>query len=444
MEKPMVAELLIAPESPRLAPPQFIARAALRHMAAKARPHMKGSIIVEIDGAKPERILDTSSNQPLNGDKPGHMVIHNPSAMLTSAMWSGSVGLGESYMRGEWSAPGGPDALIITLTEALNDYNRFRLINNGSIFYRSILDRITRAKFSFNAASDADAISFHYDEDHIGSWLDDGARMYSSALFLKHCPPGQDFGVPADPIKGDTIELAQDRKNARICNILDIQPGHAVLEIGSGYGGFAMAAARRGAKVKTTTLSREQQRIAQERAKEAGFDHLIDVVYEDYRDTVKLSDRFDRVVSIGMIEHVEDLAGYAAGVRDVLKEGGQALLHYITHPEREYEQHIRATNFLREYIFPNCILTTPGRSIDTLREAGLTFHQYFSFGPSYGDTLLEWNRRFQAANIHDSSAERKRMQEFYFASVAAGFYLGYLDVGHFHVSKGPKALKLAR
>jgi cyclopropane-fatty-acyl-phospholipid synthase len=268
-------------------------------------------------------------------------------------------------------------------------------------------------------------IAFHYDlgNDFYALWLDPG-MTYSSAVF---------------DAAGQSLQDAQDAKYRRLAESLDLKPGHHVLEIGCGWGGFAMTAARDyGCRVTAITLSGEQRRYAEERVRRAGLSDRIEVRLQDYRD---VTGRFDRIASIEMFEAVgeERWPIFFNTVRERLKPGGVAGLQVITIEDGRYEAYQRSADFIQRYIFPGGMLPSPSALAAAIDRAGLTLNNVFAFGPSYAETLAAWQGRFQRAwpQIRQLGFDGrfKRLWEFYLAYCEAGFRAGAIDVAHYRIER---------
>lgn len=257
-------------------------------------------------------------------------------------------------------------------------------------------------------------IRAHYDlgNDFFSSFLDE-RLLYSSAIF---------------PHAGASLEDAQVEKVDRICRNLGLQPGQRILEIGSGWGGFALHAAKRyGVHVHTITLSEEQHRYTQQRVDAAGLASQVDVQLTDYRD-VDGHEVYDHVVSIEMIEAVghRHMGTYLATVDRLLKPGGTAMIQGITFPDRGFARYLQMSDFIRHFIFPGGSLV----SLQQILEAAagstrLEMVHLEEIGLHYAATLREWFRRFQMARgelpQRYQDREFQRLWAFYLQSCEACF-----------------------
>jgi len=245
---------------------------------------------------------------------------------------------------------------------------------------------------------------------------------------------------------GDFLELAQMKKLDRMLDLIDLEDGDKVLEIGCGWGSMAIRAAQRCANLSwaAITLSQEQLTLAEERIAAAGFSNRIKVVFCDYRDAASKfgSGAFSKVVSCEMIEAVghEYLPAYFAAIDECLKPGGKASIQAICVPDARYESYRVGSDFIRERIFPGSNLVSLKeieRACEKGRTALVEAAPPFSVGLDYAKTLHEWRRRF-AAHEKDIRAEVStfgkgfddkfiRQWHYYFAYCEVGFEVGHID-----------------
>jgi len=325
-----------------------------------------------------------------------------------AAAANGSVGAAEAYMDGLWSC----DDLvalvrILVRNRALLDRMETGSARIGGWLMRGleILRRNTRRGSQRNIAA-------HYDLGNslFELFLDD-SLMYSSAIF-------------ANP--QESLEAASKRKLDRICDKLELGPHSRVVEIGTGWGGFAIHAARRtGCHVTTTTISREQHQLAQQRVQAAGLADRITLLLSDYRD---LQGEYDRLVSIEMIEAIghQYLDTYFAKVGSLLKDDGLALIQAITIEDHRYEQALKSVDFIKRHIFPGSFIPSVGAMTGSIaRSSDLRLIDLEDIGPSYALTLHHWRQRFLAKRKEVAALgypERFiRMWEFYLAYCEGGF-----------------------
>jgi cyclopropane-fatty-acyl-phospholipid synthase len=243
---------------------------------------------------------------------------------------------------------------------------------------------------------------------------------YSSALF-------------ADPDRpGGALAEAQVRKVEAILDAARVTAGSRVLEIGTGWGELAIRAARRGATVRSITLSSEQQELARQRVAAAGLSDRVEIDLLDYR---AVDGEYDAVVSVEMIEAVglEYLPTYVETIDRVLAPGGTVALQAITMPHRRMLATRNTWTWIQKYIFPGGFLPSTELLDDVTRKhTSLRLTDRVMFGSHYAETLRQWDDRFLAARdqVLDLGFDETfvRMWHFYLAYSRAGFASGYLDV----------------
>ena len=339
---------------------------------------------------------------------------------LRRMLRSQSVGFAESYIEQEWDSP--------DLTQLLELMAENMDALEPQIDRLSVVrawNRIQHLLRSNTRSGSRKNIAYHYDlgNDFYACWLDNG-MTYSSACF---------------DAEHDDLHSAQQNKYRRLAKALELGPGHRVLEIGCGWGGFAEFAARTcGCRVTCLTLSREQWQYARERIERAGLSGLVDIRLQDYRD---VEGQYDRIVSIEMFEAVgeEHWATYFDQVRERLVPGGRAGLQIITIDDARFENYRTNTDFIQKYIFPGGMLPSPERLRAEIRQAGLELTAESMFGDCYARTLRLWRRAFlrnwPAIAALGYSARFRRLWEYYLSYCEAGFRRNTIDVGHFIIEK---------
>ncbi len=342
----------------------------------------------------------------------GTLRLHRPARMVARIATRGSVGFAESYMAGEWSSPDTAHLLELMLVNE----DAFQQRMEPSWLHRLRLSLRHRGRRNTQRGSRRN-IAAHYDlgNEFYRHWLDE-TMTYSAAIF-DH--PGQ------------ALAEAQRNKYDQLLDTLGAQPGEHILEIGCGWGGFAMAAARRGINVTGLTLSTEQLAWARRQIAEAGLADRVDLRLEDYRDT---RGRFDHAVSIEMLEAVgEDYwPAYFRMLHDRVRPGGRIGLHGITIAEDRFEDYRRRPDFIQRYIFPGGMLPTPQRLADESNRGGLEVVESTGLGQHYATTLLQWDARFVQAlpQIRQLGFDDHfiNMWRYYLAYCYAGFRTGSIDV----------------
>ncbi|MFT7338366.1 MAG: cyclopropane-fatty-acyl-phospholipid synthase [Marinobacter maritimus] len=338
---------------------------------------------------------------------PAELVVHDQSTWR-DLLTGGSVGAAEAYVAGDWSSPD-LTALLRFFSrniDRMNDFeDKFSWLTKPALKGLHWLNRNTKDGSRKN-------ISAHYDlgNDLFESFLDP-TMMYSSAIY-----PGEE----------STLEEAAVHKLDTICQKLDLQPNDRVIEIGTGWGGFAIHAAKHfGCHVTTTTISKEQLELAQERVRSEGLEHRITLLFDDYRD---LAGQFDKLVSIEMIEAVgpQFLDSYFSQINSLLKPDGLALVQAITMPEQRYLRALKNVDFIQRFIFPGSFIPSFGAILESVRnESNLIMTHSEDTGFHYARTLRDWCERFRANRDQLESMGYdqafRRLWNFYFAYCEAGF-----------------------
>lgn len=357
-------------------------------------------------------VMDAEGEHPFGQTSPefplcATVMIHDPNAYRRLAL-RGSIGGGEGYMAGEWSCADLPSLVRIFV---LNQEALQGLEHGLTRLVMPLFRRLYARRDNTESGSRLN-IAAHYDlgNEFYRLFLDE-TLMYSSAIF-----PTPDAG----------LREASIAKLERICRKLELQPDDHLLEIGSGWGGFALYAAQHyGCRVTTTTISREQYELTRERVRAAGLAERVTVLCQDYRD---LRGSFDKLASIEMIEAVGErhLQTYFRACADLLKPHGMMLLQAITVADQKYEQYRNEVDFIRHYIFPGGFLPSLTAMADTLgRATDLRIFHLEDIGAHYATTLRHWRERFlgnlervRALGFPDTFI---RMWEYYLCYCEGGF-----------------------
>ena len=322
-------------------------------------------------------IIEDGHRHELGSGEP-HALVHVADPRAWSALLRGSRGLAESYVAGHWDSP---DVVAVIRVAARNaaalDRARQRLTP-----IREPYQRVRGALTRNTPRRSRQDIAAHYDlgNELFGLMLDP-TMMYSSAYFAR------------DDM---SLEEASVAKLDRTCDKLELGPDDHLLEIGTGWGGFAIhAAATRGCRVTTTTISREQREYAQARVRDEGLEDLVTVLGQDYRE---LTGHYDKLASIEMIEAVghKDFGTFFATCTDLLKPDGAMLLQAITIDDRAYAVERASKSFIRTHIFPNgCLpsLEVIGRNV--ARHTDLALIHLEDFGADYAATLRHWRANIE-------------------------------------------------
>jgi cyclopropane-fatty-acyl-phospholipid synthase len=294
-----------------------------------------------------------------------------------SIVFGGSVGAAEAYMAGHWDCD---DLTALTRIVVLNEHLLLK-IEGGVALLAAPLRRLYHWRNKNTRAGSRSNIEAHYDlgNDFYALFLDE-TMTYSCALFER---------------PETTLAEASIAKYDRICRKLNIDKTDHLLEIGTGWGGFAIhAASRYGCRVTTTTISQAQCDWAKERIRERGLENRICVLLEDYRD---LSGTFDKLVSIEMIEAVGHhyLDAFFRQCSCLLKPDGMMALQAITITDQKFESHKRDVDFIKRYIFPGSTLTSvTALCVSATQATDLKLFHLEDITPHYARTLQEWRERF--------------------------------------------------
>ena len=335
------------------------------------------------------------------------MTVHRP-RFFGRTLFSGDIGFGEAYADGDWSTPD-LTALLSLLAlreEAVNDRRFWPALAGRALNYLAHLRRPN------TVAGSRRNIVEHYDlgNDFYRLFLD-RTMSYSSGVFLN---------------EGDDLERAQLNKMQAVIDMAGIGPDDHVLEIGCGWGGFALEAVRRtGCRVTGITISDEQHRLATQRVREAGLSERIDIQLVDYRHA---GGRYDRIVSIEMLEAVghTNLPAYFEAIDRLLAPGGRAVVQVITMPDQKYRAYRHGSDWIRKHIFPGGHLPSLGAMVRAMtRRTRLGVTRLEDIGPDYAHTLRMWREAFlaHAAQIRALGFDENflRTWEYYFSYCEAGF-----------------------
>lgn len=342
----------------------------------------------------------------------------------------GSVGAGEAYMDGMWrcSAPGldSSESLVALVQLLLRNRDLLDGLESGLARLGGAALRAWHAARRNTREGSRRNIGAHYDlgNDFFRLFLSEDL-MYSAALWQG---------------AGDTLEAASVRKLETICRRLQLVPSDHVIEIGTGWGGFALHAVRHyGCRVTTTTISREQYAVATARVAEAGLAHRIGVRLDDYRD---LTGQYDKLASIEMIEAVGEhyLEEYLRTLDRLLKPDGLALVQAITIEDHRYRQALRSVDFIKRHVFPGSFIPSVSAMLAAkTRVSDLALVALEDFGDSYARTLAAWRERFLARlpQVRALGFDERfiRLWEFYLAYCEGGFRERAIGVAHLLFAK---------
>lgn len=358
-----------------------------------------------------------------NGTHELHAVIHvHDPRFYGEIAFGGSIGAGEAYMLGYWSTDNLTNVIrIMCLNQSVMDR-----LEGGYQWLTKPAMRILHWLNSNTAEGSRKNIAAHYDlGNEMFQLFLDPTMMYSSAMFNSTT---------------DTLQQASELKLKTICDKLDLKPTDHVIEIGTGWGGFSIYAAKNyGCKVTTTTISEQQFQLAKARVEAAGLGDKITLLLDDYR---HLQGQYDKLVSIEMIEAVgyQFYDTYFSKVNALLKPDGLALIQAITITDQRYESARKSVDFIQRYIFPgSCIPSNTAMLNSITGKTDLRLFDLEDIGPHYATTLRMWRENF-FSNISKVrtlgySEEFIRMWEFYLCYCEGGFEERALGNVHLLLSK---------
>lgn len=359
-------------------------------------------------------VMPDGSRHLIEGPEPGpvaEMRVHR-AAFVRRVVNNGAVGFGEAYMAGDWDSP---DLASVIAFMAVNEH---RIQGPYGSNLLGALVRAAGHRLRRNSRSGSRRnIRYHYDlgNDFYRLWLD-ATMTYSSAVF----PHGR-----------ATLDEAQRHKYELLLARLQLRPDHHLLEIGSGWGGFALYAARQtGCRVTSITLSPAQHAEACARAQAAGLSDRVEFRVQDYRD---LAGQFDRIVSVEMYEAVGRAywPRFFATLHDRLMPGGRAVVQGITIDANAFANYARSADFVQTYIFPGGMLASPEAFREAAQSADLGVESADWYGADYARTLACWHERFLQVReaVQRQFDERfVRMWRYYLAYCEAGFRIGRIDL----------------
>ncbi len=323
-------------------------------------------------------------------------------------VFGGSIGAGESYMRGAWEVSDltGLVRILLRNRDVLDSVDR------GFSRLLKPVNKVFHWLHHNNLRGSRRNIAAHYDlgNEMFAAFLDE-TMTYSCGIFLQ---------------PNATMYEASVEKLDRICRKLALTADDEVLEIGSGWGSFAIhAASHYGCRVTTTTISRQQYELAKERIVTAGMQDRITLLLKDYRE---LEGQFDKLVSIEMIEAIghANYPDYFRRCSELLKPDGQMLLQAITIADQRFAAAARSVDFIQRHIFPgSCIPSVTAMSVAIAEYSDLKIFHLEDIGSHYATTLARWRHTFfrNIQRVRDLGypPEFERMWEFYLCYCEGGF-----------------------
>jgi cyclopropane-fatty-acyl-phospholipid synthase len=344
----------------------------------------------------------------------GTVVVHNE-RLFRRALLGGDVGIGESWTDGDWSSPD----LVAVVRVCIKNLAALEASSRIMGGVRSVLDKVEHLLRNNSVNGSRRNIRAHYDlsNDFFRLFLDQG-MMYSSAYY---------------PTADSSLDEAQSEKLDLICRKLQLSPHEHVLEIGTGWGGFADHAVRHyGCRVTTTTISQQQYDYARLRLEDTPG---VELLLEDYRN---LRGQYDKIVSIEMFEAVglRYYDQFFRGCDRLLRSDGSLLLQTITMNEQKFPAYRRGTDWIQKHIFPGSELASVSEILRSLgRVTSLSMHHAEDIGTHYAKTLHDWRERFHDA-LQEVCAlgfgtEFSRMWDYYLAYCEGAFlerHIGALQI----------------
>tara|TARA_R110002110_G_scaffold415612_2_gene651680 strand:+ start:141660 stop:142898 length:1239 start_codon:yes stop_codon:yes gene_type:complete len=335
-------------------------------------------------------------------------------------LFEGTLGLADSYVAGDWES----DDLTAVIELGAK--------NLDSLAPRFTPLRVARALGRLHQRLKANTrrgsrrnIAAHYDlgNEFYAAWLDP-SMTYSAACF-----------EPED----DSLTTSQIRKFDQLAEMLDLKPGDQLLEIGCGWGAFAIhAATHYGCQVTALTVSPSQAAWARRKVSEAGLDDRVEIRLQDYRD---ITGSFDKIASIEMFEAVGESywPTFFAVMGARLRPGGIAGVQVITIDEARFEAYRRNPDFIQLRVFPGGMLPSPSRFMQEAADAGLEVSDSRTFGRDYAETLRRWRLAFEAAwpviASRNFDEKFRRLWRYYLCYCEAGFRAGNISVTQYRINQ---------
>ena len=361
-------------------------------------------------------------------DPPATLVIGSPAVFQRMVSAPGELGLGRAYVAGELDVEGDVYAALSALRDRVSDVRRFdarrwaealRLLGAGG--WRRLPVPAEEARLRGRRHSkerDAAAISHHYD--------------VSNAFYRLVLGPSMTYSCAVWERPDVTLEEAQAAKYELVCRKLGLEPGMRVLDVGCGWGGMPIHAARHhGVHTVGITLSRRQVEWAEKAVAQARIGDRVQIRYQDYRDV--RDGPFDAISSIGMFEHVglSQLRVYFGRLRGLLRPGGRLLNHGIARPPNGGRTRFRRRSFIDRYVFPDGELHEVGSVVTAIQERGLEVRHVEGLREHYALTLRAWVRNLEqrwAEAVTEVGPGRARVWRLYMAASALNFEAGRTQI----------------
>jgi cyclopropane-fatty-acyl-phospholipid synthase len=374
----------------------------IRNLFWRRMEKLRHGRLLCIEGGQ-RRVFGDSGETPLAAT----IEIRDP-LFFRYVIFGGSLGAAEAYIEGLWEC----DNLVTLVRIFCCNADVLQGIDKGTAWFLNFLRTAAHRTRRNTLSGSRRNIAAHYDlgNDFFSLFLDE-TLAYSCAIF---------------PERESSLHEASIAKFDRICQKLELSEKDHVLEIGSGWGGFALhAASRCGCHVTALTISRRQHEFTVKRVKEAGLTDRICVLLQDYRDH---EGAYDKLVSVEMIEAVghQYFDTYFAKCSGLLKPNGRMLLQAIVFPDQQYERYRRSVDFIQKYIFPGGCLPSVGEICRSIgRSSDFRLSHLEDITPHYAETLARWRQRFriESGRIRNLGFNDAfiRTWEFYFCYCEGGF-----------------------
>ena len=340
--------------------------------------------------------------------------VNKPNFFL-NVIKNGSIGLAESYMKGEFETNSLSNLIELTARNVDIVYKFSGILDLSAINY-------LKSKFIKNTKKQSkENIAKHYDlgNEFFSLWLDK-TLTYSSAIFDQ---------------EGQKLEEAQQNKYKKLTNLLSPKNGSKLLEIGCGWGGFAEYLGKKyDVKLDCITISKKQYEFAKERIHKSGLNHKVNIEMIDYRDVKK---KYDAIASIEMIEAVgkDYLHNYFQSIKKNLTVNGKAGIQAITINDKYFDRYKTKQDFIQKYIFPGGFLPSKKVLYNYASKNGLEIDSYNSYGLHYSNTLILWRdeflKKWDLISKQGFDLIFKRMWDFYLSYCEAGFKSKNIDLIQF-------------
>ena len=363
--------------------------------------------------------IDTCYEQKLSFGNPkdnlrANIKIRKPNFNL-NLIRGGSIGLAESYMRGEFETDNLSNLIEVTA-------RNIKIIHKFSGLFDIPFVNYFKNKIVKNTKSRSkENISKHYDlgNEFFSLWLDD-TLTYSSAIFDG---------------RSENLSAAQNNKYQKLIDLIKPNSGDKVLEIGCGWGGFAEYLGKKyDVKLDCVTISQKQYEYAKRRIHKCGLNEKVNIEIKDYRD---LKGKYNSIASIEMIEAVGQnyLDSYFRTVKDNLSNEGKAAIQAITIDDSLFDRYKNKEDFIQKYIFPGGFLPNKNSINRYVSDNGLNINSYISYADHYANTLAIWrnefNKKWELIKNQGFDLTFKRMWEFYLSYCEAGFKSKNIDLIQF-------------